>query len=321
MYNTIIGIDVSKDDFVVARHGCKDTKTFNNTPEGFAIFTQNYQKYLPECLTVLEVTGGYESALTTHLIVQGVNVHKAPGLQIKNFIRSFGKRAKTDKIDALAIAHYGYERQKNLRLYEQKSEEADKLYHLVMRKEDLMQILVSEKNRYQAPNNTLVRGGIQRHIDFINDELLDIESQISEVIKNDATYLNKAKVLIEIPGVGPKTVYSLLARIPELGVLNRRQIASLCGVAPHPKQSGKSNGYSATAGGRRDFRPTLFMAAMAAARSKSALGDWYQSLITRGKKKMVALVALMRKIIVIANAKIRDCLNEVVVVEPCGKSV
>ncbi len=317
MYNIILGIDVSKDDFVVARHGFLKTQTFSNNSEGFVLFNQHYHQELSECLVVLEVTGGYEHALTLYLVDHGVRVHKAPGLQIKNFIRSFGKRAKTDVIDALAIAHYGYDRQKDLRLYGKKSEAADTLYHLVMRKEDLTQMLVSEKNRVQAPNNILVKEGIQRHIVYITDELKDIESQITEIIKNDTLYHKKAKVLTTIPGVGAKTTYSLLARIPELGTLDRRQIASLCGVAPHPKQSGKSIGYSATTGGRRDFRPTLFMAAMAAGKSRSTLGDWYQSLLARGKKKMVALVALMRKIIVIANAKIRDCLNETTGVELC----
>lgn len=317
MYHTIIGIDVSKDDFVVARHGCLKTQTFNNTNEGFSLFNQHYHQELSECLVVLEVTGGYEHALTLYLICHGVRVHKAPGLQIKNFIRSFGKRAKTDVIDALAIAHYGYDRQNDLRLYEEKSEVADMLYHLVMRKDDLTQMLVSEKNRVQAPNNILVKDGIQRHIAYIKDELKEIESKITEIIKNDPLYDKKAKVLTTIPGVGAKTTHSLLARIPELGTLDRRQIASLCGVAPHPKQSGKSKGYRATTGGRRDFRPTLFMAAMAAGKSRSPLGDWYHNLLAHGKKKMVALVALMRKIIVIANAKIRDCLKEITGIERC----
>lgn len=169
----------------------------------------------------------------------GIKMHKAPGLQIKNFIRSFGKRAKTDVIDALGIAHYGHERQNDLRLYEEKSEAADMLYHLVMRKDDLTQILVSEKNRVQTPNNILVKEGIQHHIAYIKDELKEIESKITEVFKRDTIYDKKVKVLTTVPGVGAKTTHSLLAHIPELGTLDRRQIASLCGVTPHHMASSR----------------------------------------------------------------------------------
>lgn len=320
MYNTIIGIDVSKDDFVVVRHGCKFAHTFANNSEGFAEFIKDFEGRLSDCLVVLEVTGGYEQALTLHIVSQGINVHKASGRQIKNFIRSFGKHAKTDKIDAMAIARYGHDRQLGLKLYEPKSCTSETLYNLVMRKQDLMQILVAEKNRYQAPNNEAIKDSIKRHIEFVESEIQDLETKLAECFKDDEDYARKAQELLSVPGVGIKTVYSILALVPEIGTLNGKQIASLCGLAPHPKQSGKSKSYSATIGGRRDLRPALFMAAMAAARSKSRLGDWYQSLTGRGKKKMVSQVALMRKIMVIANAKIRDLLNGVVVVEPCGKS-
>lgn len=315
MYHPIIGIDVSKNDFVVARHGAKSTQTFANTPEGFAAFYKTFQSSFANCLIVLEVTGGYEQALSLYIIRQGISLHKASGLQIKNFVRSFGKHAKTDRIDALAIAHYGFERQRSLKLYDVKPKVAENLYHMMMRKQDLMQILIAEKNRYQAPNQALFKESIKRHIEFVEEEINKIEELMAESIQNDASYSCWAQELLSIPGVGLKTVYAILALVPEIGALNGKQMASLCGLAPHPKQSGKSKGYSATVGGRRDLRSALFMAAMAAARSKSRLGDWYQSLITRGKKKMIAIVALMRKIMVIANAKVRD----LVVGDPCGK--
>lgn len=319
MYSIIIGIDVSKDNFVAAKHGDKNTPSFTNNQEGFAEFYQAFQPCIANCLVVMEVTGGYEQELALYLVNQGINVHKASGLQVKNFIRSFGKHAKTDNIDALAIAHYGYERQQGLKLYEERTDIAETLYHLVMRKQDLTQILVAEKNRYQAPNNKIFKESILRHIEFVAKELSEIELKLAECINNNEVYAAKAQELESISGVGSKTAYSILALMPELGTLNGKQVASLCGLAPHPKQSGKSNGYSATVGGRRNIRPILFMAAMAAARSKSHLGDWYRGLIARGKKKMVAQVALMRKIMVIANAKLRDLLKNLEVVEPCGK--
>jgi transposase len=133
-----------------------------------------------------------------------------------------------------------------------------------------------------------------------------LETEINQLIQADPDKQAKQVILQEIDGIGPTTSNSLLALLPELGNVNRRQIASLVGVAPHPCESGKSVGYRQTQGGRQTVRSILFMAAMTAARSKGRLGEFYRKLIARGKKKMVALTALMRKIVVIANAKIRD---------------
>lgn len=131
----------------------------------------------------------------------------------------------------------------------------------------------SEKNRYQAPNQILFKANIKRNIEFIEASINEIEVQLAANIRRDEFYASKAKELLTIPGIGIKTVYSILALLPELGTLNGKQIASLCGLAPHPKQSGKNKGYRATIGGRRELRSALFMAAMAAARSKSRLGE------------------------------------------------
>jgi transposase len=306
MYKYNVGIDISKADFVVAVHGKKAVEVYRNTEEGFLLFFKAHQKTLSKSLVVLETTGGYEQSLLAFLLRQHIAVHRASGRQIKNFIRSYGKQAKTDKIDALAIARYSYERQSSLDLYQAKSETSQQLSALVHRRMDLVQMLVQEKNRLKAPSHEELKPMIIEHIAYIEKAINKIEEAIGVLRAKDADYAAKEKELTSISGVGIKTAFMLLALVPELGSISRRQIASLTGVAPHPQESGQKKGYSYTLGGRRDVRPILYTAALAAAKSKSRLGDWYRQLIANGKKPLVAIVALMRKIILIANAKIRD---------------
>lgn len=308
MYKYNLGIDISKADFWIAVHGKKEIKVYPNTVEGFSIFWLDYEEKLVSSLVVLETTGGYEYSLLEFLVNQGVAVHRAPGRQIKNFIRSYGKQGKSDKIDALAIARYSYEREESLELFQPKTGTNRALSLLVHRRLDLVQMLVQEKNRRKAPGHEELYERIAEHIAYLEQAIVRIEEEIEGLREADATYAKKESTLIDIAGIGVKTAFTLLALVPELGTMGRRQIASLVGVAPHPQQSGKTNGYRATVGGRRDVRPILYTAAMAAGRSKSALGNWYRQLVAAGKKPKVAVVALMRKIIVIANAKIRDLM-------------
>jgi transposase len=236
-----------------------------------------------------------------------LGVHRAAGRQIKNFIRSYGQYAKTDRIDAIAIARYSHERGSSLALYKPVDDTYKKLNEYVTRRLDLVQMLVQEKNRYKSPTGKGMKANIQEHITFLNEQIKSIDGEILDLQKQSKESLDKWELLQTIEGVGEKTATFLLALLPELGMLNGKQIASLSGLAPYSKDSGKSQGYrSTTYGGRRDLRPILFLSAMAAGRTKGKLGRWYRDLISKGKKKMVALVALMRKIIVIANAKIRD---------------
>lgn len=307
MYQYNIGIDVGKDEFVVAIYPTKKTYSYSNQRQGFELFFEEHKPVLKEGLIVLENTGGYEYALLKFLEERTLAVHRASGRQIKNFIRSYGQYAKTDRIDAIAIARYSFERQTSLRLYQSVGDVYEKLHDYVARRLDLIQMLVQEKNRYKSPTGEHLKFPIKKHIEFLNEEIKALDEAISELASQDKSSLRKWKLLQSIEGIGEKTAIFLLALLPELGDLNRKQIASLAGLAPHPRESGKFKGYSSTAyGGRRDLRSILFLSAMAAGRSKGKLGKWYQDLISKGKKKMVALVALMRRIIVIANAKIRD---------------
>jgi len=307
MYQNFIGIDISKETFVVAQQSKKRTQEFNNSLIGFEEFSSEYQELLPETLVILEATGGYEMSLVRYLLSLGAFVHRADTRKVKYFIRSLGTRAKSDRVDALGLAEYGYERHARLERFVLQTQEQEELQQLVQRRLDLKHLLVQEKNRYQAPNkNQTIKKTCEELISSIENQLKPLEEAINQLIKDFPEIQAKQQVLQEIDGIGQVIANSLLALLPELGQVNRRQIASLVGLAPHPCESGKKIGYRCTQGGRHSVRTILFMGAMTAARSKGKLGDFYKQLVNRGKKKMVALTALMRKMIVIANAKIRD---------------
>ena len=237
---------------------------------------------------------------------KGFAVHRANTRKVKDFIRSFGNRAKTDALDALALALYGYERGNRLEKFVPSSKKASNLYELAQRRQDLKQMLVAEKNRLQAPRAELIKGSCAAMIKIITEQIVSIDTEIDALIEEDAILKAKKKTLMTIPGIGNIISNELLILMPELGKMNRRQVASLAGLAPKANESGKFVGYRRVGSGRNIVKPILYMAAMAARNSNSQLATFYSNLVARGKKKMVALVALMRKIIVIANAKLKD---------------
>ena len=304
MYQNFIGIDISKKDFAVALQNKGKTSTYQNDTAGFEVFFSRYNGSLQNGLVVLETTGGYELALIQYLQERGCSIHRANTRKVKHFIRSFGKLAKTDSIDALALAHYGYKRHESLALF--KANNQQELLKYVQRRLELKQMLVKEKNRRQAPDQRLLVKSFDKVITFFEAEIEKIDKKINRLIEKDDLLLKKKNVLKSVAGVGDIIATNLLALLPEMGTIDRRKIASLAGLAPHPNESGKKIGYRSTRGGRTGIKPVVFMAALTAARSKSKLGEFYEHLIKAGKKKMVALVALMRKIIIIANARIRD---------------
>ena len=169
-----------------------------------------------------------------------------------------------------------------------------------------VKLLAAEKNRAKAPKNNYVRTSIDTMIENISSQVTLLTNQINKIIEQNKALIEQKRVLKTIPGIGDITANGLLALVPELGELTRRQIASLIGLAPMANDSGKRYGYRRTNKGRSFVKPILFTAAMAARRSHSQFKDFYEQLIKRGKKKMVALVALMRKILVIANAKLKE---------------
>ena len=302
--SNVVGIDVSKDTLAVFDQAHQRLTTIHNASKAIAKLVASFD---PDTLVVCEPTGGHEAPLIRELMAQGVACHRADTLKVQAFIKSFGRLAKTDAIDATALAQYGEERWKRLPLFQPKDEVLDELAALVARRDSLMAFKIAETNRLKAPgkNKTLARSFktviacVQRQIDRIDEE-------IEKLIASSQTLSRRKQICCSLPGVGERTAIALLATMPELGSLTRRQAASLAGLAPHPRDSGTLKGYRKMRGGRPEVRKSVFMAALAGSRAKGPLRAFYQRLIENGKKPIVAISALMRKIIVILNAKIRD---------------
>lgn len=305
-YKNFIGIDIGKYEFVVAVHGRKSVKEYENTPCGINDFLNEFKHELSGGLCVLEPTGGYEIRLLLALCDSHYAVHRAHTRKVKNFIRSFGNEAKTDKLDAKSLSRYGFERSGSLDKFNPQSIDAGTLYELVQRRRDLKQMLIAEKNRLKAPRAYLTKSSIQASINFLSSEIKTITDEIDRLIEQNPLLKERKKILKTIPGIGNILANELLVLLPELGQLSRREIASLAGLAPVAKDSGRMKGYRRTNHGREGVKPALFLAAMAARNSHSRFKTFYEELVGRGKSKMVALTALMRKIIVVANAKLKN---------------
>ncbi|MCD8524791.1 MAG: IS110 family transposase [Gammaproteobacteria bacterium] len=287
-------------------HGSKTTKSYDNTALGITDFIKEKKEILKTGLCVLEVTGGHEMHLLLCLCDEGFSVHRASGKQVKSFIRSYGNEAKTDVIDARSLARYAQERHASLSLFNPPGQHACQLFELAQRRKDLKQMLVAEKNRLQGPRVNGIKKSIETIIEALKTEIQEITTEMNKLIDEDKDLKEKQRVLMTVPGIGQIIANDLLILIPELGNLDRREIASLVGVAPIAHDSGQMKGYRYTGHGRVGIKPMLFLAAMSARNSNSSLRIFYESLIGRGKKKMVALTALMRKIIVIANARLKE---------------
>lgn len=308
MYQKFLGIDIGKHDFYAAIHGQKEVNRYPNTSKGFINFYKTHKNDLKNALVVLETTGGYEIELIKFMLAKKCLIHRADTRKVKSFIRSYGKLGKSDVIDAVALAQYSHERHASLELFVENHSKS--LLKLVCRRRDLTQMIVQEKNRLKAPDQKELQKSFKAIIKALEAEMATIDEKIKAICQKDESLIHKTKVLETIPGIGGVISIQLIAMMPELGKLNRKTVASLGGLAPHPNESGQKVGYRFTRGGRQEVKNILFMAAMTASRSKSSLGDFYRRLVEAGKKKMVALTALMRKILVIANAKIRDFLLE-----------
>ena len=307
-YLHFIGIDVSKNHIDVALHGAKAAKPqrFQNGDGGFAAFAGHFAEQLLEAFVVVEATGGYESALVAFLLSKQIAVHRADPLTAKCFIRSCRLRGKTDALDAQGLARYAAERHEGLRRMEPVDEAQAELELLLARRADLVASRVAERNRADHPRYASLKTMLQEMIQLIDEHIRHIEELIETAIAASRMLKAKRDTLLTVKGIGRTTANQLLAAMPELGHINRRQAASLAGCAPHPRQSGQNNAYAKTGGGRMAVKQALFMAALSASRYHPELNAFYHRLIQNGKKKIVAITAVMRKLITISNAKIRD---------------
>lgn len=301
----IIGCDVGKTEIVVAASHDDALLCVANEPASLEQFANS----LPaDCLVICEATGGYEAALINALVTAHRSVHRADARKVKAFIRSFGTLAKTDAIDARALVRYGQERHDRLKRWVTVDADQAELHALVMARRDIVADRTAWANRQKAPGAQAANLMIAPILKILEDQLAAINTAIATLIQS-GKLAERARILQAITGIGPVTAHSLIAIMPELGSLEPKRAASLAGLAPHPKQSGQANAYRRVRGGRPLIRQALFMAAMCAAKRNPTLKIFYNRLIANGKKPIVALTATMRKLIIIANAKLRDGLQ------------
>ena len=300
--NIFIGIDVSKYKLDIFNSKTGEFIEIDNTKAA----TRKYIRALElseDLYIIIDLTGGYEALCVNEFYVKGYNIIRAEGRKVKAFARALGISAKTDKIDANILAQYGEKCFNTLRLYQPYNNQIKKL---VMRLSDIKQLLQQEKNRLKAPDNMqIVTRSIKQLINIYKKEIAKLENEIEIIIENDEELRKKYKLLLEQKGIGKKVAYILLGLLPELGYLNRREIAALAGVAPFARDSGTINGYRRTGTGRIDVKKALFIAALVAIKYDEKMNLFYTNLTSRGKKKMVAVTATMRKIIITLNAKIK----------------
>lgn len=210
VYSHFLGIDIGKFHFVVSIHGQKQTKTYQNKPHDIIVFIKDYKDILHSSLCVLEATGGYERDVLFALCKQGFAVHRANARHVKNFIRSFGNKAKTDNLDAQALSFYGYERKDRLNLFKPPARESLELAALVQRRHDLVDMLVCEKNRLKGPGLESTKKSYQIIIDALSQERESIEEQIQNLIKQNHVLHARKEMLKTIPGIGEITAIDLL---------------------------------------------------------------------------------------------------------------
>ncbi len=299
---TYFGIDVSKDRLDVAVIPSRETWQCPNDEDGIGKLITRFKKLSP-ALIVLEPTGGLEAPVAAALSAEGMPVAIVNARQIRDYARAMGKLAKTDDLDALVMAEFAAAVKPQAR--QLRDEESEEIKAAVSRRRQLLEMLTAEKNRLGTARKNL-KPGILAHIEWLKKEITDMDRDLRQRIEGSPIRRVKDDLLQSIPGVGRVLSATLLAELPELGKLNRRQIAALVGVAPFNRDSGMFKGKRSVWGGRAPIRAVLYMATLVSTRHNPVIRSFYQRLLERGKAKKVALVACMRKLLTIMNAILKN---------------
>jgi transposase len=300
--SVFIGIDVSKAHLDIAMRSSGERRQVTNDSSGIAELVAWISSLHPT-LIVLEATGGLETAVTAALAAAGLPVAVINPRQARDFAKSIGKLAKTDKIDAAMLARFAEAIRPEVRVLP--DEQTQQLQAVLVRRRQLIDMLVAEKNRLPLTHAS-VKPRVKEHIAWLEQELAQIDQDLHEQLRASPVWREKEDLLRSVKGVGPVTATTLLAELPELGQLNRKKIAALVGVAPFNCDSGKMHGKRAIWGGRACVRNALYMAALSASRHNPVIQEFYNRLIKAGKLHKVALVACMRKLLTILNAILRS---------------
>jgi len=298
----VIGIDVSKALLELYCDTSAAAWRVANCQSEFAALVESLRALAPERI-IVEASGGYETPLVTALAAAALPVCLVNPKRARDFAEGLGQLAKTDCLDARVLARYG--RLAQPALSQLRAAESAELAALLLRRRQLVEMHTAEQNRLAAAPPAVARD-LREHLRWLARRIRRSDSELQQRLRRTELWRRRDEVLRSVPGVGPVTSLTLLALLPELGRLSHKEVAALCGLAPHARESGRWRGQRHCAGGRAAVRCALYMAALAAVRSNAPLKVFYRRLRAAGKPPKVALVATMRKLLVILNAMVRD---------------
>ena len=293
-----VGIDIAKHTFELCSMNRKEIRQFDNNKKGIRKAAKILTQLRPK-LVAMEATGGYEIPLAAELYAAGLPVAIVNPRRIREFARANGQLAKTDKIDAQVIATFAAKMQPPTQ--EQIDHNSRLMKTLVARRHQLIRMRTAENNRFEHALDKVITASLGRILKTIEREIEKVEMLIREQLALMPQLQAKAQILNSTPGIGEITAAMLVTEVPELGRLNRRQIAMLIGVAPINRDSGSFRGKRMTGAGRMDVRSRLYMPTLVAIRHNKVICRFYQHLLSKGKSKMTAIIACMRKLITILN--------------------
>lgn len=303
MEQTFIGIDVAKDRLDVHVRPSDQAFTVARDSEGLAKLMERLRP-LGVYLVVVEATGGFEQTLAAALVSEGMPLAVVNPRQIRDFARATGQLAKTDALDAKAIARFAEAIKPEPRPVP--DDQARALGELVARRRQIIEMMTAERNRRRQLSSRRLIKSVDRLLAVLQKELTELEHDIGESIRGTPAWRERDELLRSVPGIGDVVARTLIADLPELGRLDRKQIAALVGIAPLNRDSGRWRGRRTSWGGRAKVRSALYMAALVGSRRNPVLKGFYQRLISFGKPKKLALTAVMRKLLTILNAMVRD---------------
>jgi len=303
-FSQVVGVDVSKDKLDFAFADGKRTRSIDNAPKQIVRELIGRINNPESTIVVMEATGGYEERLVTLLHEHKIALAVVNPRRVRDFAEGIGRDAKTDRLDAQVIAFYGQVVKPEPQVA--KSEEDKKLKALVERRRQLLDLINQESNRLGQTTDREIRGYIQETLKTLKKQVETIDQRLAKCVKANTANARKVEIFESVKGLGPVSISTFLAELPELGQLNRGQIAKLVGVAPMNRDSGKKSGRRRTFGGRSYVRRVLYMATLVATQFNPRIKTFYQRLLRQGKPKKVALIAAMRKLLTIVNTLIKN---------------
>lgn len=303
-YGYYVGIDVSKASLDICLLPERQTWQVSNDEQGVEQLKGYLRGYEGMPLVVLEATGGLECLVSSHLQACGYAVVIVNPRQARDFAKALGRLAKTDKVDAEVLALFGERIRPEVRAL--KDETQRELQALLARRRQLIEMRVAESNRLASASSPTVRADIKRHMDWLATHIDQSDRDLKGRLQQSPSWKLREQLLKSFKGVGEVASFTLIAMLPELGQLNRKQIAALVGVAPFNRDSGTWRGKRSIGGGRSEVRSVLYMVALSASRYNTVIKAFYEKLLHKGKAPKVALTACMRKVLVTLNAMMRD---------------